>query len=105
MAVAALGDDPDLEDFRTYLTDILQKRGLSVWDCAGAEYAYESSDGAGVPFLVIVNEGTLLDGIVNVRDRETTWFEQVHAAHLANKLHNAFKNRMNTVTTIEPCYS
>ena len=86
VAVVALGDDPDLADFRTYLTGLLEARGIRVLDCSKADFAYEMSDGHGVPYLVVVNDDTLCDGVVNVRDRETTWFEQVHAAHLSDKL-------------------
>ena len=89
VAVAALGDDPDLADFRTYLTGLLKARGIKVLDCSEADFAYEMSDGHGVPYLVVVNDDTLCDGVVNVRDRETTWFEQVHAAHLSDKLQNS----------------
>jgi len=94
VALTVLGQDPDLPDFRTYLTGMLEAKGIKVWDCSGQDFAYEACDELGVPFLVILNDDSLVDGVVNVRDRETTWFEQVHAAHLSQKLQHTFKSKI-----------
>ena len=71
-----------------------------VWDCSEHEFAYEACDGHGVPFLVILNDDSLVDGVVNVRDRETTWFEQVHAAHLPQKLQQTFNSKIGASPSV-----
>lgn len=87
--------DPDLSDFRRYLTSLLEaETGVKVWDGVqtGDEYfnEYDACDSHGIPYLVIVTPQSLKDGIVNIRDRETTWFEQIHAAHLTQRFKHCF---------------
>ncbi len=37
-----------------------------------------------------MSESSLDMGVVHLRDRETCWYEEVHAAHLASRLARAF---------------
>jgi len=96
-------NDPDVLDFRRYLASLLrQQANLRVWNAMddvleeeqanGDEFfnEYDACDSQGVPYLVMITPQSLKDGIVNVRDRETTWFEQVHASHLAQKFAHCF---------------
>jgi hypothetical protein len=35
----------------------------------------------------------LENGIVKIRDRETAWFEEIHAAHLTQRMVKVFQDR------------
>jgi hypothetical protein len=35
----------------------------------------------------------LENGIVKIRDRETAWFEEIHAAHLTQRMVKIFQNK------------
>ena len=95
LAFCTVGSDPDLADFIQYLSTLMFKEGVKVWDLEIGDYfnEYDACDGLGVPFLVIVTPQSLKDGVVNIRDRETTWFEQIHAADLAKRFVRCFQDR------------
>jgi Anticodon binding domain len=54
---------------------------------------YKSADLLGIPFVVIVDPSSVETGIVRIRDRETCWFEQIHASHVTQKMVRVFQDR------------
>ena len=66
------------------------------------EKLYKFADELGIPFVVVVPPSAIQNGIVQIRDRETAWFEQIHAAHLAQRMVKNFqgKNVQDTWTEI-----
>jgi len=53
---------------------------------AGAQLTLQEADLMGIPYVVMVTESSLFTGVVHLRDRESDWFEQVHAAHIIPRL-------------------
>ena len=54
---------------------------------------YEAADLLGIPFVVIVDPVSVENGIVRIRDRETCWFEQIHASRLTQRMVKIFQDR------------
>ncbi|XP_017776115.1 PREDICTED: DNA polymerase subunit gamma-2, mitochondrial [Nicrophorus vespilloides] len=56
------------------------------------EQQYLQNDFIGVPYTVILNEGTLKNGVALLRSRDTTLKEQVHVSELPEYVDLLFKN-------------
>ena len=80
----------DLIDLKTFVTDLLVQEGLQVFNDATG---FEVPDLLGIPFIVVMSEKSLEDGVLLIRDRETCWFEQIHLAHCTRKLVKEFQGR------------
>ena len=47
---------------------------------------FSEADNLGIPYSIILKESSLTDGVVQIRDRETDWFEQIHVNFVVQKL-------------------
>ena len=56
-------------------------------------YDYQTFDDLGVPYVIVIDETCLDNGIIKIRDRETDWYEQIHLAHLAQRMVKTFQDR------------
>jgi hypothetical protein len=54
---------------------------------------YRFADELGIPFVVVVPPSAVVNGVVKIRDRETAWFEQIHASHLTQRMVKNFQDR------------
>jgi len=52
----------------------------------------EAGDAHGVPHQIIITPNSLKNGIVLIRDRETAWYEQIHAADVQERFLNTYNN-------------
>ena len=79
-----------LIELRDFLVDLSQKEEISVKKDVGD---FNAADDYGIPFCVVLSEHTLKNGIVHLRDRESSWFEQIHVAYLTQRLTKVFQGR------------
>ncbi|KAJ8975493.1 hypothetical protein NQ317_016369 [Molorchus minor] len=56
------------------------------------EAQYNQYDELGIPYNVVLNDNTLKNGIIQLRNRDTTLKEQVHVSDLVNYVEQLFKN-------------
>jgi hypothetical protein len=52
----------------------------------GSQLTADKADLLGIPYIVIVSENSLENGIVHMRDRDANWFEEVHVSHIMPRL-------------------
>ena len=82
-------NNQDIKDLLRYVQLLLLDAGLEVMTNADVE----TLDDLGVPFTVIINEDSLANGALLIRDRETTWFEQIHLSHVVPRMVKTFQDR------------
>jgi len=87
----ATGDSEEVQDLQRFLTGLSLEQGISVFDDEVVDY--DKADLYGIPYLVIINEDSLRNGVVLLRDRETCWFEEIHVAFLTRRLVHVFQKR------------
>lgn len=95
--VTAKSVTDELKDLAVYLCRQLRKNHIS---CLYLPSSYKNTldsqwkqyDQMGIPYNVLLNENTLKNGIIYLRNRDTTLKEQVHVANLAEYVEKLFKN-------------
>ena len=75
---------PEQKDFAQNLADVFRKEQISVtYDEVGSiGKRYARHDEIGTPFACTVDEESIADQCVTVRDRDSCKQERVHADHL-----------------------
>ncbi|KAL5019210.1 hypothetical protein ScPMuIL_004932 [Solemya velum] len=84
----------ELQEVWKYVTRELQGGYLQVLhtqDGQSLETHFNRNDQLGIPFTVVVNDNTLDNGAVSVRNRDTTLKEQVHITQLKDSLLRYFR--------------
>ncbi len=87
----------DLSDFVRYLQLLLEEQNVQVWmpkQVVNTEELYEVADQLGIPYVIVVPPTVLENGVVRMRDRETAWFEEIHAAHLTQRMVKIFQGKV-----------
>ena len=80
----------DLKDLRQFFHELCSEEKLRV---SHEVQDFDSADKLGIPFLVILKEDTLNNGIALIRDRETCWFEEIHVANIVRRLVHIYHER------------
>ena len=83
-------------NFVRYLQLLLQEKDVQVRmpeQNLPIDELYKFADELGIPFVVVVPPSAIQNGIVRIRDRETAWFEQIHAAQLTQRMVKNFQDR------------
>jgi hypothetical protein len=83
-----------------FLQLLLLKEGLEVVTI----HNFEVSDQLGIPFVICLGENEENGcGIVKIRDRETTWTEEIHLAHIVPRMVQSFQKRIVEDTWTQMC--
>lgn len=87
----------ELNDLALYLTKQLRTSHISTLFLPRStkltlEAQWKQYDELGVPYNILLNDGTLRDGIALLRSRDTTLKEQVHVTELVTYVEQLFKN-------------
>lgn len=87
----------ELNDLALYLTKQLRSNHVSTLLLPSSskltlEAQWKHYDELGIPYNILLNEGTLRDGIAWLRSRDTTLKEQVHVTDLVTYVEQLFKN-------------
>ncbi|XP_060521464.1 DNA polymerase subunit gamma-2, mitochondrial isoform X2 [Cylas formicarius] len=87
----------ELKDLALYLTKQLRVNHVSTLYLPNnskltLEAQWKQYDQLGIPFNVLLNEGTLKDGVAYLRSRDTTLKEQIHITNLVDYVEKLFKN-------------
>lgn len=80
----------DLSDLKRYLILLLRGKNILVDDKVNN---YAHADLIGVPFVIVLNNKSLENGVVLLRDRETAWFEEIHVYHVVARMVNIYQHR------------
>ncbi|XP_071746389.1 DNA polymerase subunit gamma-2, mitochondrial isoform X1 [Lepeophtheirus salmonis] len=80
-----------LSEFRVFLSKALRKEGLRLYSTP--QESLDIVDLIGIPFVIILSPKTLDDGICNIWDRETYWYEEVHVADVVSRFVQIFQKR------------
>ena len=86
----------EVRNFVRYLQLLLQEKDVQVRmpeQNLSIDELYKFADELGIPFVVVVPPSAIQNGIVRIRDRETAWFEQIHAAQLTQRMVKNFQDR------------
>lgn len=54
----------------------------------------QTPDDLGIPFVIVIDESCLEKGVIQVRDRETKWHEQIHLAYITPRMAMTFQDRV-----------
>lgn len=95
--ISAAAKVTELNDLGLYLTKQLRAVNVSTLFLPSStkfslEAQFKQYDQLGVPYSVILNDKTLVDGISQLRSRDTTLKEQVHVTNLVSYVEQLFKN-------------
>ncbi|KAL5233152.1 hypothetical protein ACI65C_000562 [Semiaphis heraclei] len=87
----------ELRQLSIYLGLNLKKSGVSTLITPNMakkslESQFTDSDCLGIPYIAVLNESTLEDGIVGLRSIETTLEEKIHVANLTSYVELLIKN-------------
>uniref|UniRef100_A0A0K8VWP6 DNA polymerase subunit gamma-2, mitochondrial n=1 Tax=Bactrocera latifrons TaxID=174628 RepID=A0A0K8VWP6_BACLA len=90
----------DLGDLCLHISNVLLRSGLRLkpenmifTQCSNKmEEELFKCDSLGIPYAVIINESTLLNGLLKLRSRDTTLEETIHISDLPNYLLQIFSN-------------
>ena len=85
------GPSKKLCDLRELLVGLALEKDIEVNE---EVKSFEAADDLGIPYVVVIDEQSLDRGVVMIRDRETCWFEEIHAAHLTKRLVHIFKGEI-----------
>ncbi|NXN81506.1 DPOG2 polymerase, partial [Bombycilla garrulus] len=86
------GPTTELRQVCQGLFNELTENGISVWPGyletvhVSLEHLYTKYDEMGVPFMVLITDGTLENGVVQLRSRDTTMKEMMHISRLKDFL-------------------
>jgi glycyl-tRNA synthetase (class II) len=97
LGVASNEVTSDLLDFVRYLHLLLEGENIQVWmpdQAVNTEELYDVADQLGIPYVIVVPVTALENGVVRMRDRETAWFEEIHAAHLTQRMVKIFQGKV-----------
>ena len=66
----------------------------------------ETFDDLGIPFVLMIDKNSLDQGVIEIRDRETTWKEQIHLAHVVPRMVKVFQHKEipDTLTSVRQKY-
>jgi len=79
-----------LQDLRRLLTIKLNNLKISVLP-SSAKWNTSECDARGLPYLILLDDSTLENGICHLRNRDTTLKEEVHVSDVVQRLHTVLK--------------
>nr|CAG4642546.1 EOG090X076T [Evadne anonyx] len=83
-------DMKQLQDLRRLFTIKLNNLKISVLP-SGANWNTPQCDARGLPYLILLSDSTLENGICHLRNRDTTLKEEVHVSDVVQRLHTVLK--------------
>jgi len=78
-----------LQDLAQYVEYLLSSENIEILK----QNDYQTFDDLGVPYVIVIDESSLDKGVIKIRDRETNWNEQIHLAHIAQRMVKTFQDR------------
>nr|XP_054500895.1 DNA polymerase subunit gamma-2, mitochondrial isoform X7 [Agelaius phoeniceus] len=84
----------------------LTENGISVWPGyletvhVSLEHLYTKYDEMSIPFMVLISDGTLENGVVQLRSRDTTMKEMMHISRLKDFLTNVGVDSVDSLQTV-----
>jgi len=79
-----------LQDLRRLFTIKLNNLKISVLP-AGAQWSMSQCDARALPYLILLDDSTLENGVCCLRNRDTTLKEEVHVSDVVQRLFNVLK--------------
>jgi len=66
----------------------------------------QTFDDLGIPFVLMIDKNSFNQGVIQIRDRETTWKEQIHLAHVVPRMVKIFQHKEipDTLTSVRQKY-
>ncbi|XP_038012738.1 DNA polymerase subunit gamma-2, mitochondrial isoform X6 [Motacilla alba alba] len=96
------GPTTELRQVCQGLFNELTENGISVWPGyletvhVSLEHLYTKYDEMSIPFMVLISDGTLENGVVQLRNRDTTMKEMMHISRLKDFLTKLLKDFLST---------
>lgn len=90
----------ELEDLAKYITMMLQKRHVSIFNLndsaftaqSDLEHKFTEMDSIGIPYGLILDERSLQEGVMKLRCRDTTLCDTIHISYLPDYLLQIFRS-------------
>lgn len=90
----------DLEELGKYVKMLLERSNIIVFNLSNhifdknstLESKYNEMDAIGVPYGLILDEESLIAGLMKLRNRDTTLFETIHISHLKDYVPKIFQS-------------
>lgn len=90
----------DLEELAKYITMMLNKCRVSMFDLKNSTFSIQSDlerkftemDAIGIPYGLILDENSLKNGVMKLRCRDTTLCETIHISYLSRYLSQIFRS-------------
>lgn len=90
----------ELEDLAKYITMLLTKHNVSIFNSnvsifsieSDLERKYNEMDAIGIPYGLILDEKSLQNGVIKLRCRDTTLCETIHISYLPHYLLKIFRS-------------
>ena len=94
--------EKDVVDLSRYVELLLLKENIEV--LVGSDL--QTFDDLGVPYVLVVDKTSLNNGVIKIRDRESTWHEQIHLAHVVPRMVKLYQDRnvTDTLTSVKQKY-
>jgi len=76
-----------------YIKLLLNKSNIKVFNCENQFTLNENIteiDEIGIPYIIIINETSLINGLINLRNRDTTISEIIHLTDIPDYLLKIF---------------
>ena len=74
-------------NFAQELCHKIQQMNISCWNCCDRDLQYNDLDEIGVPYCLTINDQTMENGLLGIRNRDTSLSTIVHISELFQKLH------------------
>nr|XP_054500893.1 DNA polymerase subunit gamma-2, mitochondrial isoform X5 [Agelaius phoeniceus] len=100
------GPTTELRQVCQGLFNELTENGISVWPGyletvhVSLEHLYTKYDEMSIPFMVLISDGTLENGVVQLRSRDTTMKEMMHISRLKDFLTNVGVDSVDSLQTV-----
>ena len=94
--------EKDVVGLSRYVELLLLKENIEV--LVGSDL--QTFDDLGVPYVLVVDKTSLNNGVIKIRDRESTWHEQIHLAHVVPRMVKLYQDRnvTDTLTSVKQKY-
>lgn len=91
VSIVNCGPSSSMKDIINFLTRELRNTGITVLHLPDSssmplEQQLIRYDEMGIPYCIVLNEGTLKNGIIGLRNRDTTLREQLHISQVSQIL-------------------
>ncbi|KAJ6639583.1 DNA polymerase subunit gamma-2, mitochondrial [Pseudolycoriella hygida] len=99
-SVTDQGNLVELQDLARYITSLLRRSNISTLNApkylisedGALGVALEEMDNIGVPYGILLDEGSLKNGLLQLRNRDTTISETIHLSDVPDYLSKIFRS-------------